>query len=112
MDGGQLAFRDGQFDAVYAPYVINVVPDPVRVAREMIRVCKPGGRLVWLNHFDRLNGSSNAINRVVGMVAKSLSGVNWHLDFPDFIERIGVVPLSVDSVNVPRVSSFVLCRKA
>jgi phosphatidylethanolamine/phosphatidyl-N-methylethanolamine N-methyltransferase len=31
-------------DIVYAPYLISVVPDPVAVAREMRRVCRPGGR--------------------------------------------------------------------
>src|SRR5262245_35828755 len=40
MDAATLAFPDSRFDAVYAPYVINVVPDPVRMAREMLRVCR------------------------------------------------------------------------
>ena len=26
MDAAHLAFPDGEFDAVYAPYVVNVVP--------------------------------------------------------------------------------------
>src|SRR5262245_27312193 len=34
MDAEALAFADGSFDAVYAPYVLNVVPNPVRVAHE------------------------------------------------------------------------------
>src|SRR5262245_22830908 len=46
MDAEHLAFADGRFDAVYAPYVLNVVPDPVAVAHEMLRVCRPNGRLV------------------------------------------------------------------
>src|SRR5262249_38418348 len=46
MDAQALSFRDAAFDAVYAPYVINVVPNPIAVTREMLRVCRPGGRLV------------------------------------------------------------------
>jgi len=38
-------------DRVYAPYVVSVVPDPPQVAREMRRVCRPGGTIVILNHF-------------------------------------------------------------
>src|SRR5262245_19253778 len=38
MDAANLSFADESFDVVYAPYVISVVPDPVRVVREMCRV--------------------------------------------------------------------------
>src|SRR6185436_7264714 len=40
MDAADLKFADDSFDIVYAPYLISVVPDPVRVAREMRRVCR------------------------------------------------------------------------
>src|ERR1700730_12842164 len=46
-----LKFLDGTFDIVYAPYLISVVPDPIAVAREMRRVCRTGGRLIFMNHF-------------------------------------------------------------
>src|SRR4029453_10464134 len=51
MDAAAMQFADDSFDIVYAPYLISVVPDPVGVAREMRRVCRPGGRIVILNHF-------------------------------------------------------------
>src|SRR5262245_48795553 len=34
MDAMRLGFPDESFDAVYAPYVINVVADPIGAARE------------------------------------------------------------------------------
>jgi phosphatidylethanolamine/phosphatidyl-N-methylethanolamine N-methyltransferase len=111
MDACHLGFQDAQFDAVYAPYIINVVRDPVGAGREMVRVCRPGGRLVLLNHFERLNGSGNVVNRIAGMLAKKVSNVNWDLDFTDFVARVGMEPVSIESVNVPRVSSVVLCRR-
>ena len=55
MNAEQMAFADNSFDVVYAPYVISVVPDPVKVAREMYRVCRPGGRVIILNHFKSTN---------------------------------------------------------
>ena len=55
MDAADLKFADGTFDIVYAPYLISVVPDPVAVAREMRRVCRPGGRIIFLNHFRSYN---------------------------------------------------------
>ena len=55
MDAADLKFADDTFDIVYAPYLISVVPDPVAVAREMRRVCRPGGRIIFLNHFRSTN---------------------------------------------------------
>src|SRR4026209_3000934 len=51
MDAADLKFADNSFDIVYAPYLISVVPDPVKVAQEMYRVCRPGGLIIILNHF-------------------------------------------------------------
>ena len=36
MDGADLKFPDNSFDIVYAPYVISVVPDPVRVGDRVV----------------------------------------------------------------------------
>src|SRR5688500_12649521 len=64
MDAGDLKFADGSFDIVYAPYQISVVPDPVKVAREMRRVCRPGGRIIFLNHFLSPNPILSRIERL------------------------------------------------
>ena len=111
MDAAHLAFADAHFDAVYAPYVINVVPEPTRVAREMLRVCRPGGRLVLLNHFDGLDDGPNVMTELMGRVAAAITGVNWHLDFAEFVRATELVPHSIDAVNLGGVSSVVLCRK-
>ncbi|GIW98258.1 MAG: SAM-dependent methyltransferase [Pirellulaceae bacterium] len=51
MDALALEFADDHFDFVGAFHVVTVVPDPKRLAAEMWRVCKPGGKLVVVNHF-------------------------------------------------------------
>jgi phosphatidylethanolamine/phosphatidyl-N-methylethanolamine N-methyltransferase len=51
MDAGHLAFPDNSFDRVLAAYFISTVPDPVQVMFELKRVCRPGGYMVFLNHF-------------------------------------------------------------
>ncbi len=112
VDAERLAFPDESFDAVYAPYLINVVPEPVRVTHEILRVCRPVGRMVFLNHFDEIDRSHDLANRVVGPVAAHLTGVNWYLDFDDFVRTTGLTPQSIEPVNIPRVSTVVVCRKA
>ena len=110
MDVTCLAFPDESFDAVYAPYVINVVPDPVGAAREMFRVCRPGGRVVLLNHF-RESRTRDSVARFLGRVAERAGGANWNLDLRTLLDGAGLTAVSIDRVNVPRVSSVVLCRK-
>lgn len=45
-DGTQLPFGDDTFDAVTISYGLRNIVDPVAGLREMLRVTKPGGRLV------------------------------------------------------------------
>jgi len=50
MDAQCLAFPDNCFDTVFATFVFCSVPDPVQGLRELLRVCKPDGRLLLLEH--------------------------------------------------------------
>jgi len=51
MDARKMAYPDGHFDKLLAPYVISVVADPEVVLREMVRVCRPGGTIIVVNKF-------------------------------------------------------------
>ena len=51
MDACVMKFPDNFFDCVSAAYVVSVVPDPNGLLREIKRVCKPGGRITFINHF-------------------------------------------------------------
>jgi phosphatidylethanolamine/phosphatidyl-N-methylethanolamine N-methyltransferase len=110
MDATRLGFPDGVFDAVYAPHVVNVVADPLAIGREMVRVCRPGGRVVLLNHFDGVPETTNLTNRLAGGLANMFS-VNWGLRLDDFLRHVGLEAIQVESVNQPRLSSIVLCRR-
>ena len=50
MDAQHLAFRDGSFDTVVSTLGTCTFPDPVEALREMRRVCRPGGRILLLEH--------------------------------------------------------------
>ena len=110
MDAANLKFADDTFDIVYAPYVISVVPDPVAVTREMRRVCRPGGRIVILNHFRSRNRMGAWLERLIAPAAKYL-GFKSDLDLPAFLVQADLKPLSIQKVNVPRIWSLVTCVK-
>lgn len=50
MDGQNMDFKDSSFDTVVAACVFCAVPDPVKGIKEMKRVCKPGGKIIMVEH--------------------------------------------------------------
>jgi ubiquinone/menaquinone biosynthesis C-methylase UbiE len=50
MDAGRLALADASFDTVVSTLGTCTFPDPVAALREMRRVCRPGGRILLLEH--------------------------------------------------------------
>ena len=103
-------FPDNSFDIVYAPYLISVVPDPVAVVREMRRVCRPGGRLVILNHFRSRNRVGAFMERLISPLTVHI-GFTADLDLPAFLAQAELKPISIAKVNFPPIWSLVTCAK-
>jgi phosphatidylethanolamine/phosphatidyl-N-methylethanolamine N-methyltransferase len=109
MDAAALTFPSHSFDIVYAPYLINVVSDPLAVVREMRRVCRPGGKLMFVNHF-------RSANPVISRLESMISPLTVHLGFkPDFgldefLAQADLQPATVYHVSSLRLWSVVLYR--
>lgn len=110
MDASVLRFPDDSFDIVYAPYLISVVPDPVQVAREMRRVCRPGGRVIILNHFRSPNLVLSRAERLISPFTVHI-GFKSDLDLPAFLAQAELKPVTIEKVNIPRIWSLVTCIK-
>jgi phosphatidylethanolamine/phosphatidyl-N-methylethanolamine N-methyltransferase len=110
MDAANLTFADDAFDIVYAPYLVSVVPDPVQVVREMRRVCRPGGRIIILNHFRSANQVLSYVERAISPFTVHI-GFKSDLDLPGFLAQAALQPVSIEKVNVPKIWSLVTCVK-
>jgi phosphatidylethanolamine/phosphatidyl-N-methylethanolamine N-methyltransferase len=113
MDAMRLAFPDGAFDCVVAPYVMTVVPDPAATLDELFRVVKPGGEIVLVNHVGAERGPLAAIESWLGKRAAKLG---WRPEFPfaiigDWIEAKAGARL-VERRSLAPLSLFTLVRIA
>jgi phosphatidylethanolamine/phosphatidyl-N-methylethanolamine N-methyltransferase len=110
MDATKLKFDDNSFDVVYAPYVISVVPDPVAVVREMSRVCRPGGKIIILNHFRSTNPVMATFERVISPLTVHI-GFTADLDLRGVLAQAQLEPLSIEKVSFPPIWTLVTCAK-
>ena len=68
MDAGAMEFPDNSFDTVIAAYVVTAVPDYRRLMSEMVRVSRPGGRLILLNHFTQTSPIIAAVEKAISPI--------------------------------------------
>ena len=77
MNAEELQFEDSQFDVVTSFHTISVVSDPRRMMSEVVRVCRPGGTIVMINHF---RSNNPLIARVVDHAGKVTKRLGWRTD--------------------------------
>ncbi len=111
MDAAHLAFAADTFDIVIAPYVITTMPEPLAALDEMLRVVKPGGEIVLVNHVARDKGP---IADVESFMARRVRTLGWRADFRwavigDWITATDGVELA-ERRTLPPLGLFTLAR--
>jgi SAM-dependent methyltransferase len=97
-DGHRLPFADRRFDAALAITVILHVEDPVRVAKEMTRVVRPGGRVGIQDQDFGLVGAAHPDRE---LTARILDGVAARIYAePHSGRRLGALLRAAGLVNV------------
>jgi phosphatidylethanolamine/phosphatidyl-N-methylethanolamine N-methyltransferase len=76
----------------------------------MRRVCKPGGKIVILNHFRSANPILSRVERAISPLTVHI-GFKSDLDLPAFLAQAELRPESIEKVNVPKIWSLVTCVK-
>jgi phosphatidylethanolamine/phosphatidyl-N-methylethanolamine N-methyltransferase len=113
MDAQNLGFPDASFDVVVAQYVITAVPDPEATLDEFVRVTKPGGEIILVNHLGAEAGPRRLFEQGFAPVARRLG---WRPEFrwqrlAQWAERHGGVRI-VERRAMPPLGHFSLIRFA
>jgi phosphatidylethanolamine/phosphatidyl-N-methylethanolamine N-methyltransferase len=78
VDAEATFFPDASFDIAASMFVASVVPHPRALLAELRRVVRPGGHILFVNHFVAAGGLRLAVERAMIPFSRALG---WHPDF-------------------------------
>jgi phosphatidylethanolamine/phosphatidyl-N-methylethanolamine N-methyltransferase len=78
LDAEDTRLPEGQFDIAAVMFVASVVPHPRALLAELRRVVRPGGDILFVNHFIADGGIRLAVERAMIPFSRALG---WHPDF-------------------------------
>jgi phosphatidylethanolamine/phosphatidyl-N-methylethanolamine N-methyltransferase len=113
MDAERMPLPNASFDVVVAQFVITAVPHPEETLDEFVRVIRPGGEIILVNHIGAEHGPRHVFERCFAPVARKLG---WRPEFPfarlsDWAARHGGVRL-IERRPMPPLGHFSLVRFA
>jgi phosphatidylethanolamine/phosphatidyl-N-methylethanolamine N-methyltransferase len=107
MDAEDTSFPEGSFDTAVAMFVASVVPNPRRLLAEMRRVVRPGGNILFVNHFAARRGPRWWVERAMAPASRALG---WHPDFAMEALFAAEDMAAVETESVPPLGIFTLVR--
>ncbi len=97
-DAERLDFLDASFDTVVATFVFCSVPDPVQRLREVRRVCRPGGRVLLLEHMRSDRAVVGWVLDVLNPLAVRMGSENINRRTLDNIRAAGLEIVEVENL--------------
>jgi len=98
----RIPYQDGEFDTVLVTYSLCTIPDPVAALKEMRRVLKPGGKLVFCEHGLAPDASVRRWqNRLTPLWAKLAGGCHLNRDIPGLLKEAGFYSADMQSMYLP-----------
>ena len=91
MDVQNLEFEGNTFDTVVATFVFCSVPDPVRGLMEIERVCKPGGKVILLEHVLSANRALGWLMNLANPLVVRMVGANINRRTVENVIKSGLV---------------------
>jgi phosphatidylethanolamine/phosphatidyl-N-methylethanolamine N-methyltransferase len=99
MDVQALEFPNNSFDTVVATFVFCSVPDPRQGIKELYRVCKPGGKVILLEHVLSSNRCLAKVMNLLNPLVVRMVGANINRETVEVVCESGFRAVQADPVS-------------
>lgn len=98
----RIPYEDASFDCVLVTFSLCTIPDPVAALREMRRVLKPGGKLLFCEHGRAPDASvARWQDRLTPVWSKFAGGCHLNRDIPALLDEAGFVCEHLQTMYLP-----------
>jgi ubiquinone/menaquinone biosynthesis C-methylase UbiE len=109
MNVEELGYQDNTFDTVVGTFIICSVDRPMETFEEIQRICKPGGKILFLENMRSKNKIVGILMDVVNFFTSRIKGANITRPTLDNIKKSNlqiteVIPLLYD------ISKIIVCK--
>jgi len=102
-----IALPDNYVDTVLVTYTMCTIPDALSANKEMLRVLKPGGRLIFCEHGLAPDaGVSKWQSRIDPFWGKIAGGCHLNRNIPELIRSSGFQIQTMDEMYLPSTPKF------
>jgi len=110
MDLESLCYGDNCFDTVIGSFVFCSVPHPHRGLRELLRVCKPGGKVILLEHVISSHAPLAGLMKLLNPLVVNTMGANIHRQTLKNVQACGFSKVYVDTMSMDMVKLIVAVK--
>jgi len=110
-DAQDLEFPDATFDTVLATFVFCSVPDPLIGLREVLRVTKPGGQILLLEHVRSEQPLLGALMDLLNPVVVRTLGPHINRRTVENVARAGIKVQKVENLGVGDIFKLIVARR-
>lgn len=108
MDAQNMDFPDNYFDCVFTTCVFCSVPDPVKGLKEISRVCKPGGKIIMIEHVRSEKAVLGVVMDLINPIVVNSYGANINRRTVENIKKAGFTAVEVKNLFSDIVKEIII----